>query len=163
MHQQQRQATTSTNGQRRQISNQSMSSATVAAVSAKLPHFIAVVTLLVMMMIMMTMNQGRHLTECSPIVNGYLNPWEIPFRHHQQSAVALRDPMPWEDGYFDPSYHAWPKSGHRGQQQQVSANDKQSASKLMTDDESSSQQQHQQANGQFGNQVQRSIAKNLAS
>lgn len=21
----------------------------------------------------------------------------------------LRDPMPWEDGYFDPSYHAWPK------------------------------------------------------
>ena len=21
----------------------------------------------------------------------------------------LRDPMPWEDGYFDPTYHAWPK------------------------------------------------------
>lgn len=22
----------------------------------------------------------------------------------------LRDPNPWEDGYFDPSYHAWPKN-----------------------------------------------------
>lgn len=29
----------------------------------------------------------------------------------QKSAplVKFRDPMPWEDGYFDPSYHAWPK------------------------------------------------------
>lgn len=54
-------------------------------------------------------NQG---VEAKPIVNGYLNPWEVPFRH---SSGFLREPMPWEDGYFDPSYHAWPKS----RQQQV--------------------------------------------
>lgn len=24
----------------------------------------------------------------------------------------LREPMPWEDSYFDPSYHAWPKSSN---------------------------------------------------
>lgn len=136
--------------QRRQISNHQSPLA-----AAKFVQFFAL-TIIMMMSLL-------KVTECSPIVTGYLNPWEIPFRHHQQSGVvALRDPMPWEDGYFDPSYHAWPKSG-RGQQ--VAANDKQqlSASKLMTTgDESASQQQQlqQQANG---GHVQRSIAKNLAS
>lgn len=28
--------------------------------------------------------------------------------------ARLRDPMPWEDGYFDPSYHAWPKNRQSG-------------------------------------------------
>jgi len=31
----------------------------------------------------------------------------------------LREPMPWEDGYFDPSYHAWPKAGSSGNKQQT--------------------------------------------
>lgn len=113
-------------------------------------------------LLLLSSNRVR-LTECSPLVGGYLNPWEIPFRHHQQSAVALRDPMPWEDGYFDPSYHAWPKSHQR---QQVAANDKQPASKLMTGDESLAQQQQQQLQQQFqvnGQPVQRSIAKNFAA
>lgn len=60
----------------------------------------------------------------SPIVNGHLGPWEGPLRH---SAGLLRDPMPWEDGYFDPSYHTWPKN----RQQQLG--DKQSL-KLTSDE-----------------------------
>lgn len=56
----------------------------------------------------------------SPIVSSgnLLSPWQVPAMRH--SASFMRDPMPWEDGYFDPSYHAWPKS----RQQQVG--DKQS-------------------------------------
>lgn len=51
--------------------------------------------------------QQQTVANAMPIVNSYLNPWEVPFRH---SVGLLRDPMPWEDGYFDPVYHAWPES-----------------------------------------------------
>ena len=37
------------------------------------------------------------------------------------ASLLLRDPMPWEEGYFDPTYHVWPK----GRQEQVG--EKQSA------------------------------------
>lgn len=33
----------------------------------------------------------------------------------QQHISMIRDPMPWEDGYFDPTYHVWPKSRHHQQ------------------------------------------------
>lgn len=54
----------------------------------------------------------------SPIVNGHLDVLEqVPFRH---SRSFLRDPMPWEDGYFDPAYHVWPKGRqHLGDKQSV--------------------------------------------
>lgn len=48
---------------------------------------------------------GPHPAEASPIVNLLAG---RAGRHHQVS--RLRDPMPWEDGYFDPTYHSWPKS-----------------------------------------------------
>lgn len=32
------------------------------------------------------------------------------FKPSHSSISMLRDPMPWEDGFFDPTYHAWPKS-----------------------------------------------------
>lgn len=68
---------------------------------------------------LLLINQIQQLpANASPIVYGYLNPWEVQLKH---SAGLLREPMPWEDGYFDPSYHAWPKAGR---QQQVG--DKQS-------------------------------------
>lgn len=36
-------------------------------------------------------------------------------KHVLRPFVAhLREPMPWEDGYFDPTYHAWPKGGKSG-------------------------------------------------
>lgn len=36
--------------------------------------------------------------------------YALPVGPHKQSAISmLRAPMPWEDGYFDPSYHAWSK------------------------------------------------------
>lgn len=35
---------------------------------------------------------------------------------HLSPMAYLREPMPWEDGYFDPTYHSWPK----GRQQSVS-------------------------------------------
>jgi hypothetical protein len=41
----------------------------------------------------------------------------------------LREPMPWEDGYFDPTYHAWPASKSRQQE----AADKQSVKLKQTD------------------------------
>lgn len=41
----------------------------------------------------------------------------------------MREPMPWEDGYFDPSYHAWPKSSSGNRQQ--SASDKQTLRALV--------------------------------
>lgn len=67
----------------------------------------------------------------SPIVNSYnmLDSRELPLLRHF-SRTFLREPMPWEDGYFDPSYHAWPKN----RQQQVLDNDKQSVK--LTSDES---------------------------
>ena len=53
--------------------------------------------------------QGLARARANPIVGGYLSPWEVPLRHRHQASL-MRDPMPWEDGYFDPTYHAWPKS-----------------------------------------------------
>lgn len=51
------------------------------------------------------------------LVGRLLGPNEGGNHHHlarllKRSAQAARllDPMPWEDGYFDPSYHTWPKS-----------------------------------------------------
>lgn len=79
------------------------------------------------MICILTVNQFQRQQQfplpasASPIVYGYLNPWEVQLKH---SAGLLREPMPWEDGYFDPSYHVWPKSIQRQQQQQVG--DKQS-------------------------------------
>lgn len=51
----------------------------------------------------------QYVAEGFPIINGHLDtPWQgLPFK---RSVRFLRDPMPWEDGYFDPAYHAWPKS-----------------------------------------------------
>lgn len=135
--------------QRRQNSNQSKSRsstttpATVQLIKASVATLLAVVYLI---------NQSPSLisrVECAPTLfgGGYMNPWEIPFRHnnHRLHQQQLRDPMPWEDGYFDPSYHAWPKqpasssarssSSQQQQQQQVAASatgDKQS-SKLMSE------------------------------
>lgn len=62
---------------------------------------------LVVMGFVITLTIVRQPVEGYPIVNGQLNPWQIS---PKGSISFLRDPMPWEDGYFDPSYHAWPKS-----------------------------------------------------
>lgn len=84
------------------------------------------IKMLFSMLCFLTVNQFQQQQQlllpasASPIVYGYLNPWEVQLKH---SAGLLREPMPWEDGYFDPSYHVWPKS-IRQQQQQVG--DKQS-------------------------------------
>lgn len=61
------------------------------------------------LLIGLIIQQQQQLADGSPIINGQLleAPWQVPFRH---SVSFLRDPMPWEDGYFDPAYHVWPKS-----------------------------------------------------
>lgn len=41
-----------------------------------------------------------------------------------------RDPMPWEDNYFDPAYHAWPKGGGASTKQDKVA----AAAKRLVDD-----------------------------
>lgn len=68
----------------------------------------------------------------APLVSGRLIPWESPMMRH--ASAFARDPMPWEDGYFDPSYHAWPKS----RQQQVV---EKSARRLTSEVETSGAQQ----------------------
>lgn len=36
--------------------------------------------------------------------------YALPFGIQKHSGINMfRAPMPWEDGYFDPSYHAWSK------------------------------------------------------
>lgn len=69
---------------------------------------------------------NRPLSVATPIVaaGGYLNPWQVALRQNKLRYAAsapayLRQPMPWEDGYFDPTYHTWPKqSGGGGEKQQ---------------------------------------------
>lgn len=59
-----------------------------------------------------------------PIVNNKLvaglGSLESPPNLLRRTRSFLREPMPWEDGYFDPSYHVWPKN------RQQSMGDKQS-------------------------------------
>lgn len=74
---------------------------------------LAIISGLILMLILMLATQHQQPVNGAPIGNGH-------------SLGIMRDPMPWEDGYFDPSYHAWPKSG----QQQVG--DKQSGHKEPT-------------------------------
>jgi len=88
----------------------------VSASAGRSPQVMAAI-LLALASLLLLLQLQLQLAAASPVVSGYLNPWQVPFRH---SAGMLREPMPWEDGYFDPSYHAWPKS----RQQQVG--DKQS-------------------------------------
>lgn len=40
----------------------------------------------------------------APIVDLSGRRWRVG-----RQIARLREPMPWEDGYFDPSYHVWPK------------------------------------------------------
>lgn len=77
------------------------------------------------------LEHGPSQVSGSPIVSGYLNGWEVPFRHNRHQVSLLRDPMPWEDGYFDPAYHSWSKDQSGPSQ----AGDKQSSvAKLVSDE-----------------------------
>lgn len=73
------------------------------------------IVLVVVVVLIATIAGPIELAQAKPIVNGHLR--EVPFSQRAQlrGAHFLRDPMPWEDGYFDPTYHSWPKS----RQQQV--------------------------------------------
>lgn len=48
--------------------------------------------LLALFLLLAAHTNHSNLASCSPLKGSY-----------------LRDPMPWEDGYFDPSYHSWSK------------------------------------------------------
>lgn len=56
---------------------------------------------------LLTLGSSNSRSSASAIATG------SPSRRHYQRGFH-RDPMPWEDGYFDPTYHAWPKLGGSG-------------------------------------------------
>lgn len=59
-------------------------------------------TILVVLAILMVMS--RNMIGQQPVS------YALPVGSLKQPAISmLRAPMPWEDGYFDPSYHAWSK------------------------------------------------------
>lgn len=80
---------------------------------------IIIVIISIVFILNLTLNLS--LVETSPIANGYLLSRAFDSRSSivRRSPRFLRDPMPWEDGYFDPSYHPWPKENR---QQQVGDN-----------------------------------------
>lgn len=63
--------------------------------------------------------------------------------------ALLREPMPWEDGYFDPSYHAWPKSSGVKQ----SASEKSSLRALVSNQQVNAGSPSKRATGGFGHPV----------
>lgn len=92
---------------RRRISIISSTNCTTKTASAPLT------ILLVLAIVCLFINQLQQ--PVNGYVFGYLNPHEIQLKH----SAGLVEPRPWEDGYFDPSYHAWPKNSRMGDKQSV--------------------------------------------
>lgn len=55
--------------------------------------------------LIMIQHQQQQVAEGSPLAS-LLAPKQVSLGH---PVKLLRDPMPWEDEYFDPAYHVWPK------------------------------------------------------
>lgn len=82
---------------------------------------IIIIMISIIFIISLILKQSPPVVESSPIANGHLLSKAFDSSSYRHSAGFLRDPMPWEDGYFDPSYHPWPKENRQQQ-----AGDKQS-------------------------------------